>query len=71
MKEKLESIRENGLKKLENVKSLKELEEVNKELTGKKSELTEVLKNMGSLTSDMRKEIGIKTTEIKILLLVN
>mgnify|MGYP000011338302 CR=1 FL=1 len=65
MKEKLESIRENGLKKLESVKSLKELEEVNKELTGKKSELTEVLKNMGSLTSEMRKEIGIKTTEIK------
>lgn len=67
MKEKLDSIREIGLKKLESAGSLRELEEVYKELTGKKSELTEILKNMGTLTVELKKEIGIKTTEIKSL----
>lgn len=67
MKEKLDSIREVGLKKLESASSLRELEEVYKELTGKKSELTEILKNMGTLTVELKKEIGIKTTEIKNL----
>lgn len=67
MKEKLDSIREIGLKKLESAGSLRELEEVYKELTGKKSELTEILKNMGTLTVELKKEIGIKTTEIKNL----
>lgn len=67
MKEKLDSIREIGLKKLESAGSIRELEEVYKELTGKKSELTEILKNMGTLTVELKKEIGIKTTEIKNL----
>ena len=67
MKEKLDSIREIGLKKLESAGSIRELEEVYKELTGKKSELTEILKNMGTLTVELKKEIGIKTTEIKSL----
>lgn len=67
MKEKLDSIREIGLKKLESAGSTRELEDVYKELTGKKSELTEILKNMGTLTVELKKEIGIKTTEIKSL----
>lgn len=67
MKEKLDTIREIGLKKLESAGSIRELEEVYKELTGKKSELTEILKNMGTLTVELKKEIGIKTTEIKSL----
>ena len=67
MKEKLDSICEIGLKKLESAGSIRELEEVYKELTGKKSELTEILKNMGTLTVELKKEIGIKTTEIKNL----
>lgn len=36
MKEKLEQIKTNGLEKIENVKTIAELEEVRKELTGKK-----------------------------------
>ena len=67
MKKKLDSIREIGLRKLESAGSIRELEEVYKELTGKKSELTEILKNMGTLTVELKKEIGIKTTEIKSL----
>ena len=65
MKEKLEEIKVNGLEKIAKVKSISELEEVRKELTGKKSELSEVLKNMSSLSSDDKKTIGMLTTEIK------
>ena len=57
MKEKLELIKEKGLNQIEEVKTLEELQEVRKELTGKKSELSEVLKQMGSLTPEERKEI--------------
>lgn len=64
-KEKLIEIYEQGLTKIANSKTIDELQEVRKELTGKKSELSEILKNMGSLTPEMRKEIGLKTTEIK------
>ncbi len=65
MKEKLELIKEKGLNQIEEAKTLEELQEVRKELTGKKSELSEVLKQMGSLTPEERKEIGLLTTEIK------
>lgn len=65
MKEQLEQIKENGLKKIEAAKTIEELAEVRKDLTGKKSELAEVMKTMGSLTPEMRKEIGMQTTNIK------
>ncbi len=65
MKEKLDSILSKGLDTINNTKSLEELDEVRRELTGKKSELSEVLKGMGSLDANMRKEVGIKVTEIK------
>ena len=65
MKEKLEQIKENSLKKINETKSLTELQEVMKELTGKKSELTEIMKTMGSLSPEERREIGMITTEIK------
>lgn len=65
MKEKLNEILESGLKKLDDVKDLTELEVVTKELTGKNSELTSILKNMGSLSSEERKDIGVVTNEIR------
>ncbi len=65
MKEKLEQIKENSLKKINECKTISELQEVMKELTGKKSELTEIMKSMGSLEADERREIGMITTEIK------
>ena len=69
MKEKLEEIQTQGLKEIENANSISELQEVRKNLTGKKSELSKVLKSLGSLSLDERKEIGIKTTEIKNIFL--
>ena len=67
MKETLEKIKTNGLTKIESVKNISELEEVRKELMGKNSELTSVLKNMGSLSVEEKKSIGMQTTEIKNL----
>lgn len=65
MVEKLECILKSGLEKIDSSKTLEELEEVRKELTGKKSDLAEVLKTLGSLSGEERKQIGIKATEIK------
>ena len=41
MKERLEKIKINGLERIEKTKNISELEEVRKELTGKKSELSD------------------------------
>ena len=65
MKEKLEEIKIKGLEKIESIKSLTELEQVRKDLTGKKSELSMVLKSMSDLSADEKKSIGMLTTEIK------
>ena len=65
MKEKLLDIRKKGLEKIETIKTLEELQDVRKDLTGKKSELSDVLKSLGSLSLEMRKEMGMLSTEIK------
>lgn len=65
MKEKLEQIKNNSLLKINECKSVSELQDVIKEITGKKSELTEIMKNMSSLSNDEKREIGMITTEIK------
>ena len=71
MKEKLEEIKTKGLEKIKNVKTIAELEEVRKELTGKKSELSEVLKSMKDLSVEEKKTIGMMATEIKNTFLSN
>lgn len=65
MKEKMDKILKEGLKEIEEAKNLDELQEVRKNLTGKKSALAEVLKTLGSKTPEERKEIGMQATEIK------
>lgn len=67
MKEKLETIRKDGLSQIENAKTIEELTEIKKILTGKKSPLSEVLKTLGSMSPEERKEIGMASTEIKNL----
>lgn len=65
MKERLEEIRKQGLEKINSIKTLEQLQDVRRELLGKKSELSEVMKKLGELSNEMRKEIGMKSTEIK------
>ena len=65
MKEKLLDIRKKGLEQIESIKTIEELQEVRKGLTGKKSALSEVLKTLGGLSPELKKEIGMQSTEIK------
>ena len=65
MKERLEEVKINGLEKIKEVKSISELEEVRKELTGKKSELSKVLKSMSELSPEEKKSTGMLISEIK------
>ena len=69
MKEKLEKIKVDGLEKIKSTKTLLELEDVRKELTGKKSELSEVLKSMKDLSIEEKKSTGMMATEIKNIFL--
>lgn len=65
MKENLEKILKQGLEKIEKAKTVQEVQEVRKDLMGKNSELTKVLKGMSSLSAEEKKEIGMKATEIR------
>ena len=65
MKENLEKILKQGLEKIEKAKTVEEVQEVKKDLMGKNSELTKVLKGMSSLSAEEKKEIGMKATEIR------
>ena len=67
MEERLEEIKTKGLEKINQIKAIEEVKEITRELTGKNSELNDILRTMGSLSDDMKKTIGIKTTEIKNL----
>ena len=65
MNKKIEEIKITGLEKIENAKDIYELENIKKSLIGKKSELAEMFKNIGSLTSEEKKNLGILITEVK------
>lgn len=65
MKERLEQIKKSGLEKIANAKNISELEQIRKDLLGKKSELSEVLKSMSSLSIEDKKTVGMLATEIK------
>ena len=67
MKEKLNEIREKGLARIAGTLSIEELIDVRRELTGKKSELNEVLRSLGRIDPEQRKEIGILSTQVKDL----
>lgn len=56
MKERLEEIKTKGLERIENIKDITELEQVRKDLIGKKSELSKVLKSMSDLSSDEKNQ---------------
>ncbi len=65
MKEELDAILKEGLERINVAKAVEELQEVRKDLLGKKSGLSNVLKTLGSLSEDERREIGSRATEIK------
>ena len=65
MEKKLDEILKQGLEKITNSKTVEELQSVKKELIGKKSSLNEVLKSLGQMDSEARKNIGKKATDIR------
>lgn len=65
MEEKLNKIKQDILDKIESAKDLKELEEVRVLSFGKKSELANILKEMGSLTKEERPVFGKLVNEVR------
>ncbi len=65
MKEKLSQIKEVTIEKLNKTSDLKLLEEIRVEILGKKGELTNILKGMGSLSSEERPIIGQLANDVR------
>lgn len=65
MEEKLNKIKQDILDKIESAKDLKELEEVRVVAFGKKSELANISKEMGSLTKEERPVFGKLVNEVR------
>ena len=65
MLNKLQEIRTAGMARISEAPTLDVLQDIRRELTGKKSELAEVLKGLGKLDADMRKQVGMAANEIK------
>ncbi|MGN0673663.1 MAG: phenylalanine--tRNA ligase subunit alpha [Anaerovoracaceae bacterium] len=65
MLNKLQEIRNAGMARISEAPTLDVLQDIRRELTGKKSELAEVLKGLGKLDADMRKHVGMAANEIK------
>ena len=61
----LEYIKENFLKKIDIIENNQKLQELKVEFLGKKSEISELLKNMGSLSIDDKKIMGPKINEVR------
>ncbi len=65
MKEKLEALREQALRELEDLHTPKDLEEFRIRVMGKKGSLTEVLRGMGSLPADERPKVGQMVNQLR------
>lgn len=65
MKEKIQSIKENAVEEIEQANGLKELDDVRVKYSGKKGELTLVLRGMGALTPEERPIIGAMVNEVR------
>lgn len=65
MREQLNNIKQEAEKRLNEVKSLTDLENLRLQFLGKKGELTAVLRGMGSLTAEERPVIGQLANEVR------
>lgn len=65
MKERLQALRERALRELHEVKHIQQLQDLRVKVLGKKGELTEVLRGMGSLSAEERPLIGQVANEVR------
>lgn len=66
MKEKLEAIKNNALEELKKVADKTQLENIRVKYLGKKGELTQVLRMMGSLSAEERPLVGKLANEVRV-----
>ena len=66
--EKLEQFKNTAIRDVSSASNLDGLHDLKVKFLGKKGELTEILKSLGGLSNDGRKEIGQKANEVKQLL---
>ena len=65
MKEKIEEIKKQSIKEIENCTTQKELNELKVKYLGKKGELTTVLRGMGALSPEERPVIGSLVNQVR------
>ena len=65
MKEALQQILDEARKRLQEAETLQDAEDVRVKMLGKKGQLTGILKSMGSLTPEERKELGMQANKAK------
>lgn len=65
MLDNLEKLKEQALEDIKNLNFLEELNELKVKYFGKKGLLTSIMKGLGTLTEDKRKEIGLKANQYK------
>ena len=65
MKEQIAKIKESAIQEIENAKTLQELNDVRVKYSGKKGELTAVLKGMKDLSAEERPVIGALVNEVR------
>ncbi|WP_077367198.1 phenylalanine--tRNA ligase subunit alpha [Anaerosalibacter sp. Marseille-P3206] len=65
MKDKIYKIKEEALKDMNKLKTIDQLEEIRVKFLGKKGELTQVLREMGSLSKEERPAVGQIANEVR------
>ena len=65
MEEKLEEIKKLAKESIEKIQEIQELQELKIKLLGKKSELSAILKGLGSLTAEERPKVGGLVNEVR------
>lgn len=65
MQDRLKKILEESKEKLEKAISVQDAEDLRVQVLGKKGQLTEILKGMGGLSPEERKELGMQANKVK------
>jgi phenylalanyl-tRNA synthetase alpha chain len=68
MLDKVEGIKQEALERLNSITSVKDLEAWHVQYLGKKSPLTQILRSLGTLTLEEKKEVGAAANRLKALL---
>ncbi len=66
MDDRIEKLKETFLSNVEKIKDISELEDLRIKYLGRKSELTQILRSLGSLKVEERKIVGQKANQLKI-----